>query len=125
MMKTFDIRNSKLIGPIAVVSVLGLLHWLDTIHISWCRQTLQSFNTTTFSYFVFMLPVVFAVLVSFLSWLLLVFSGPTRVEQGPVSTHAAQTVIAGLTNRQVFVIRNPDSGNEFCWVNKSDENKLA
>lgn len=70
---------SKLIGPIAVVVVLGLLYWLDTVSISWRRQAFQTFNTKPFFYFTIALLILFAVLVIFLAWLLLVYSRPSWV----------------------------------------------
>ena len=78
-MKAFDIRISKLISPITLVSVLGLLYWLDTIYISWRRQAFQTFNTKPFFYFTIALLILFAILVIFLAWLLLIYSRPSWV----------------------------------------------
>lgn len=78
-MKTFDIRNSKLIGPVVVILILGLLYWLDNIQIAWRRQAFQTFNTKPFFYFTLALLILFAVLVIFLAWLLLVYSRPSWV----------------------------------------------
>ena len=78
-MKTFDIRNSKITGPIAVVIILGLLYWLDTVLISWRRQAFQTFNTKPFFYFAIALLILFAILVIFLAWLLLIYSQPSWV----------------------------------------------
>ena len=78
-MKTFDFRKSKLIGPIAVVSILGLLYWLDAILISWRRQAFQTFNVKPFFYFNIAILILFAFLVIFLAWLLLVHSQPSWV----------------------------------------------
>ena len=73
-MKTFDIRNSKLIEPITVVIILGLLYWLDTIQISWRRHAFQTFNIKPFFYFTIALLILFAMLVIFLTWFLFVYS---------------------------------------------------
>jgi len=78
-MKTNDIRNSKLTGPIAVVIILGLLYWLDTIQISWRRIAFQTFNPKPFFYFNIALLILYAVLVIFLAWLLLIYSRPSWV----------------------------------------------
>jgi len=79
MMKTFDIRNSKLIGPIIVFIMLGLLYWLDIILISWHRQAFQTFNIKPFFYFNIALLILFAIIVIFLAWLLLIYSQPSWV----------------------------------------------
>ena len=76
-MKTIEVRKSKLTGLVAVIVIIGLLYSLDMVRISWRRQAYQTFNTTTFNYFVFVLPIIFAVLAIFLSWFLLVYSKPT------------------------------------------------
>ena len=78
-MRTIDIRKSTLTGPIVIVIILGLLYGLDMVRISWRRQADQAFDTTTFNYFVFVLPVVFAILIIFLAWFLLVFFRPSWV----------------------------------------------
>ena len=78
-MRTIDIRKSRLTGPMAVVIILGLLYWLDTVLISWRRQAFQTFNTKPFFYFTIALLILFAILVIFLAWLLLIYSQPSWV----------------------------------------------
>lgn len=78
-MRTIDIRKSNLTGPVVVILVLGLLYWLDTVHISWRRQAFQTFDTEPFFYFMIALLILFSVLVIFLAWLLLVYSRPSWV----------------------------------------------
>jgi hypothetical protein len=102
MMKTFDIRNSKLIGPITVVIILGLMYWLDIILISWRRQAFQTFNIKPFFYFNIALLILFAILVIFLAWLLLIYSQPSWVTL--VFCLLTDTIILGL---QVFFIAPP------------------
>lgn len=78
-MKAIDIRKSKLIGPIVVIPILGLLYWLDNFRIVWQRQAFQTFNTKPFFYFAIVLLILFAILVIFLVWLLLIYSRPSWV----------------------------------------------
>ncbi len=73
-MKTFDIRNSKLTGPIVVILILGLLYWLDNIQITWRRQAIQTFTMKSFFYFSGALLILFAILIIFLIWILFVYS---------------------------------------------------
>jgi len=99
---------SKLIGPIAVAVVLGLLYWLDTVYISWRRQAFQTFNTKPFFYFTIALLILFAVLVIFLAWLLLVYSRPSWVAL--VFCLLAGTSILGLL---FLYIAAPRPGSNF------------
>ena len=73
-MKTFDIRNSKLIGPIVVILVLGLLYWLDNLQNTFRRHAVQTFNMRSFVYFSGALLILFAFLILFLTWFLFVYS---------------------------------------------------
>ena len=102
MMKTFDIRNSKLIGPITVVTILGLLYWLDIILISWRKQAFQTFNIKPFFYFNIALLILFAILVIFLAWLLLIYSQSSWVT--PIFCLLTGTIILGP---QVIFIAPP------------------
>ena len=72
-MKTFDIRNSRLIGPIAVILVLGLLYWLDNIQIIWRRQAVQTFTMRSFFNFSGVILILFATLIIFLHGFCLYF----------------------------------------------------
>ena len=76
-MTTKDVRKSQFLSVVVIVSTLGLMYWLDTVTIFWRRQAHATFNMESFNLFSFTLPVVFAVLVIFLSWLLLVHFKPT------------------------------------------------
>lgn len=73
-MKTIDFLNLKLTGPVAVVIILGLLYWLDKVQISWRRHAFQTFNIKPFFYFTIALLILYAILVIFLTWFLLVYS---------------------------------------------------
>ena len=76
-MKTFDIRNSKLTGPIVVILILGLLYWLDNFLNTFRRQAIQTFNMKSFVYFSGALLILFAFLILFLTWFLFVYSSQT------------------------------------------------
>ena len=71
-MMTNDIRKSQLLSILAIVSIIALVNWLDTVSISWHRQARAAFDMGPFLYFYFALPFLFAILAIFLSWLLLV-----------------------------------------------------
>jgi hypothetical protein len=73
-MRTIDIRKSRLSGPIVVVIILGLLYWLDNFQNTFRRQAVQTFNMRSFIYFSGGLLILFAVLIIFLTWFLLVCS---------------------------------------------------
>lgn len=78
-MTTNDTRKSQAFGLTAIVVMLGLMYWLDTVTILWRRQAHATFRMQSFNLFTLTLPVVFAVLAIFLSWLLLVRFKPTWV----------------------------------------------
>ncbi len=78
-MTTDDVRRSQLLSVVAIVTILGLAYWLDVVTISWRRQARTEFNMQPFLLFYFMLPVVFAILAIFLSWLLLIHFKSTWV----------------------------------------------
>ena len=73
-MRTIDIRESRLSGPVAVVIILGLFYWLDNVQITWRRNAFQTFNVKPFFYFSGALLILFAMLIIFLIWFLLVHS---------------------------------------------------
>jgi hypothetical protein len=76
-MTTKDTRKSQALRLTAIVVILGLSYWLDTLTILWRRQARDTFNLQPFYLFSLMLPVVFAVLAIFLAWILLVRFKPT------------------------------------------------
>jgi hypothetical protein len=76
-MTTSDVRKSQLVSVVSIVGLLGLAYWLDTVTISWRRQAHAEFNMQPFLLFYVMLPVIFAILAVFLSWILLVHFKPT------------------------------------------------
>jgi hypothetical protein len=74
IMRTIDIRKSRLSGPIVVVIILGLLYWLDNFQNTFRRQAIQTFDMRSFIYFSGVLLILFAILIIFLTWFLLVYS---------------------------------------------------
>jgi hypothetical protein len=78
-MTTNEFRKSQLLSVTAIVSIFGLVYWLDTVTISWRRQARASFNMEPFLYYFVALPVIFAILAAFLFWLLLMHFKPTWV----------------------------------------------
>ncbi len=74
-----EFRKSQLFSVMAIISILGLVYWLDTVTISWRRQARAEGNMIPFLYFYFALPFIFAILAIFLLWLLLVRFKPTWV----------------------------------------------
>jgi hypothetical protein len=73
-MKTFDIRNSKPVGPIVVILIIGLFYWLDNFQNTFRRQAIQTFDMRSFIHFSGVLLILFAILIIFLTWFLLVYS---------------------------------------------------
>ena len=73
-MRTIDIQKSRLTGPIVVILVLGLLYWLDNFQNTFRRQAIQTFNMRFFIYLSGTLLILFAILIIFLTWFLLVYS---------------------------------------------------
>jgi len=71
-MTTNHVRRSQLLSVVAIVGILGLAYWLDMVTNSWRRQARAEFNMQPFLLFYFLLPLIFAILAIFLSWLLLV-----------------------------------------------------
>lgn len=78
-MTTNDVRKSQLLSIVAIVSILGLAYWLDMVTNSWRRQARAEFNMQPFLLFYFLLPLIFAFLAIFLTWLLLVHFKSTWV----------------------------------------------
>jgi hypothetical protein len=74
-----EFRKSQLFSVMAIISILGLVYWLDTVTISWRRQARAEGNMIPFLYFYSALPFIFAILAIFLLWLLLVRFKPTWV----------------------------------------------
>lgn len=73
-MRTIDIRESRLSGPVAVVIILGLFYWLDNVQITWRRQAVQTFTMKSYFYFSGAILILFAILIIFLTWFLFVYS---------------------------------------------------
>ncbi len=73
-MRTIDVQNSRLSGPVVMILVLGLLFWLDNFQNTFRRQAVQTFNMRSFIYLSEALLILFAVLIIFLTWFLLVYS---------------------------------------------------
>jgi len=78
-MITNNVRKSQLLSVVAIVGILGLAYWLDVVTNSWRRQARAEFNMQPFLLFYFLLPLIFAILAIFLSWLLLVHFKSTWV----------------------------------------------
>jgi hypothetical protein len=78
-MTTNEFRKSQLLSVMAIVSVFGLVYWLDTVTISWRRQARATFNMEPYLYYWVALPAIFAILAAFLFWLLLMHFKPTWV----------------------------------------------
>jgi hypothetical protein len=78
-MITNPVHRSQLLSVVAIVGILGLAYWLDMLTISWRRQARAEFNMQPFLFFYFLLPLIFAGLAIFLSWLLLVHFKATWV----------------------------------------------
>jgi hypothetical protein len=78
-MTTNDTHKSQTLRISAIVVILGQMYWLDTVTILWRRQAHATFKMQSFNLFSLTLPVFFAVLAIFLSWLLLVRFKPTWV----------------------------------------------
>ena len=76
-MTTKDILKSQALSLTAIVVLLGLMYWLDTVTVLWQRQARNTFNMQPFILFSLVLPVVFAIIAIFLSWLLLMRLKPT------------------------------------------------
>ena len=76
-MKMIDVRNSKLTGPTLVILILSFLYWLDNFQNTFRRQAIQTFNMRSFVYLSGALLTLFAILIIFLSWFLLVYSRST------------------------------------------------
>ncbi len=125
-MATNDVRKLQLLSVVAIVSIFGLAYWLDMVTISWRRQALAEFNMLPFLLFYVMLPLVFAILAVFLSWLLLVYFKSTwvtlilflliginfvvfaasMVSRNPILFQIVNSTGFGLGNRGVFTLGN-------------------
>ncbi len=70
-------NKSQLLSLAATVGVVALLYGLDTLTVSWHRRVFASFNAQPFQIYTMLVPVLFAALILFLAWLLLV-----RIRQG-------------------------------------------
>jgi hypothetical protein len=71
-MRTNPVRRLQLLSVVAIAGTLGLAYWLDMLTNSWRRQARAEFNLQPFLFFYFLLPLIFAILAIFLSWLLLI-----------------------------------------------------
>jgi len=121
-----DVRKLQLLSVVAIVSIFGLAYWLDMVTISWRRQALAEFNMLPFLLFYVMLPLVFAILAVFLSWLLLVYFKSTwvtlilclliginfvvfaasMVSRDPILFQIVNSTGFALVNRGVFTLGN-------------------
>ena len=125
-MATNDVRKLQLLSVVAIVSIFGLAYWLDMVTISWRRQALAEFNMLPFLLFYVMLPLVFAILAVFLSWLLLIHFKSTwvtlilclviginfvvfaasMVSRDPILFQIVNSTGFALVNRGVFTLGN-------------------
>jgi len=119
-MRTIDIRESRLSGPVAVVIILGLFYWLDNVQITWRRNAFQTFNVKPFFYFSGALLILFAMLIIFLIWFLLVHSKSSWIT--PFFCLLTGTFILGLlfsnfsANSVLRSILNLDPLSRFLYV---------
>jgi hypothetical protein len=111
---------------VAIAGIFGLAYGLDMVTIAWRRQARAEFNMQPFFLFYVLLPLTFAVLAIFLSWLLLVHFKSTwvtliaclligvnfvvfaasMVYRNPILLQMVNSTGFALINRGVFVIGN-------------------